>query len=363
MLQCPVCRQSCDSSVQIFVPPHPEIFDTVACAERAVEVLGWQGDARAPIIEIVDPGAYVRGSPARRRGPAPAAYHRVLGQRALLAAGVSLFFAGAAASMYLWASGAGKSQHALATDPGVPSTPLTTNRSPDAARHLAAPSTPPTTSRPSDATRRRETSPARTRPETKAARPPEKTLHSEQPLAAGRNYQARAFPLAIRITPPDGTWAGAQWTTGSSHGRPAFGWVALGQLPVDDPRGVVSIETAFGPTPSSATIVARLRSAGEAAVYGKTTRVSLAGFHGWQTDGRIVGRFGHVFVPFSPRNAGATPPDSYRLDSGESFRLIVLDVRGTRVVLFLESIKLPPKEFRAFLATAGRMLESLDFPG
>src|SRR5207244_664448 len=100
-----------------------------------------------------------------------------------------------------------------------------------------------------------------------------------------------------------------------SHGRPAFGWVAFGQLPADDPRGGISIETAFGPTPPVATILARLRSAGSAAVYGKTTRVTLAGFPGWQIDGRVVGRTEHMFVPFSPGNAGATPPDSYRLDS------------------------------------------------
>ena len=176
-------------------------------------------------------------------------------------------------------------------------------------------------------------------------------------------YEARAFPIAIRITPPDGTWAGAQWITRNSNGRPAFGWVALGQLPVDAPRGMITIETAFGQTPSVATIVARLRSAEREAIYGKTTTVSLAGFPGWQIDGRMVGTFGHVFTPFSPESHGAAPPDSYTLDSGERFRLIVLDVRGTRVVLFLESAKLPPKEFPAFLAAANRIVESLEFPG
>ncbi len=106
-----------------------------------------------------------------------------------------------------------------------------------------------------------------------------------------------------------------------------------------------------------------MRSAGREAIYGPTTPVALAGFPGWQIDGRMVGRSGHVFVPFSPRSRRVAPPDSYALDSGERFRFIVLDVRGKRVVLFLESVKLPAKEFPAFLATANRILGSLEFPG
>jgi hypothetical protein len=123
------------------------------------------------------------------------------------------------------------------------------------------------------------------------------------------------------------------------------------------------METAFGPTPSVAAILARLRSAGGGATYGKTTRVTVAGFPGWQIDGKVIGRFGHVFVPFSPRTHQASPPDSYQLDNGEMFRIIVLDVRGTRVVLFLESFKLPAKQFPAFLTAANQILESLEFSG
>jgi hypothetical protein len=124
------------------------------------------------------------------------------------------------------------------------------------------------------------------------------------------------------------------------------------------------MESAFEPTPSVATILARLRSAGREAIYGKARRVSLAGFPGWAIDGSVVGRFGHVFVPFSPRNEGAMPPDAHVLAAGESFRVIVLDVRGTRVVLFLESVRLRPKDFQAFLSTAEQVLaESIEFPG
>ena len=344
MLQCPVCGRSYDGGFRIFVPPHPETFDTVACAERAPQVLGWREEARAPIIEVNDARARQHVSAALRREAALVGRRRAAGQRALLATGVSLFLAGTVAAIYLSLGGTAETRRSLSATAGVLPPRPTISRPPDAARV-------PANSRP------------RTRPATNPVRPPVKTFHPERPIAAGVRYEARAFPIAIRITPPDGTWGGAQWRTGSSNGRPAFGWVALGQLPIDHPRGVITIETAVGPTPSVAAILARMRSAGREAIYGPTTPVSLAGFPGWQIDGRMVGPSGHVFIPFSPRSRRVAPPDSYALDSGERFRVIVLDVRGTRVVLFLESAKLPAKEFPAFLATANRILGSLEFPG
>jgi hypothetical protein len=185
-----------------------------------------------------------------------------------------------------------------------------------------------------------------------------------RPIAASVRYEARSFPLAVRITLHDVGWAGAQWTTRKTRGLPAFGWIALGPLPADNPRGLVSIETAFGPTPSIGTILARLRSAPQEATYGRARRISLAGFRGWELDGRVVSTSRHAIVPFSPRREGSPPPDAHVVDRGESFRVVVLDVRGTRVVLFLESVKLRPKEYQAFLSRAGRVLdESLEFPG
>jgi hypothetical protein len=182
------------------------------------------------------------------------------------------------------------------------------------------------------------------------------------PIKAGVSYQASSFPLALRVTPPDGTWASAQWKT-SSHGQPAFGWVAFGHPPLDYPLGSIEIETAFGPTPSVAAALARLRSAGGGATFEKTTRVRIAGYPGWQIDGNVFGRFGHVFVPFTPRTGGASPPDHYQMLKGETFRVIVLDVRGKRVVVFLESFKLTPEQFAAFLPEANQILKSLKFPG
>lgn len=182
------------------------------------------------------------------------------------------------------------------------------------------------------------------------------------PIKAGITYQASSFPIELRVTPPDSTWAGAQWKT-TSHGQPVFGWVAVGHPPLDQPRGLIEMETAFGPTPSVATILGRLRSAGGGATFGKTTRVTVAGLPGWQIDGNVYGKFGHVFVPFTAKTGGASPPDHYDMLKGEAFRIIVLDVRGKRVVLFLESFKLSPEEFTAFLPEASKLLNSLKFSG
>jgi hypothetical protein len=69
-----------------------------------------------------------------------------------------------------------------------------------------------------------------------------------------------------------------------------------------------------------------------------------------------------VFVPFSPKTGGASPPDHYRLDKGEVFRVIVLDVRGKRVVLSFENFALPAEQFPTFLSSANRLLKTLEFP-
>ena len=178
-------------------------------------------------------------------------------------------------------------------------------------------------------------------------------------LRAGATYEASAFPISLQFTAPEAMWGGAQWTT-SSHGHPAFGWVAFGQGPTNKPpRGVVEIETAYGKTPSVTSILRRLRTAGGGATFGATTRVRLAGVEAWQVDGRVYGRFGHVFVPFTAKTGGASPPDNYKLSPGEAFRLDVLDVRGKRVVMISDSAALPADQFPTFLDSAGRLLRSL----
>ena len=106
-------------------------------------------------------------------------------------------------------------------------------------------------------------------------------------LKARVSYQASAFPIALRMTPPSGTWGGAQWKT-NSHGKPAFGWAAVGHPPLDNPLGDIWIETAYGPTPSVAAAIARLRTGGShlpdthigGVTFGEPSPVKLAGFSG-----------------------------------------------------------------------------------
>jgi hypothetical protein len=188
-------------------------------------------------------------------------------------------------------------------------------------------------------------------------------------LEAGVSYQAGAFPLALRLAAPDAAWGGAQWRT-SSHGKPAFGWAGVGHAPLAKPLGAVEIETAFGPTPSVGVTIARLRIGGshppESNVGGTSWEdprpVRLAGYSGREFDGKVWGIYGHVFVPFTPQTHGASPPDSLRLEKGEAFRVIVLNVRGKTVVFFLESFALPADQFPAFLDSAAKILQTLRFP-
>ena len=182
-------------------------------------------------------------------------------------------------------------------------------------------------------------------------------------LAAKTVYQASSFPLGLRLTAPDGTWAGSQWTT-SAFGKKTFAWVAVGHggtTPTTAPQGVVTIMTAIGPTPSVSATVARLRQGGGGITFEKTSPARVAGYRGTQFGGNVWGMFGHSFVPFTPTTHGASPSDSWHTDKGEAFRFIVLGVKGKTVVLFEESFGLSPDRFPAFLTDANRVLASLRF--
>jgi hypothetical protein len=91
--------------------------------------------------------------------------------------------------------------------------------------------------------------------------------------------------------------------------------------------------------------------------------VKIGGFAGTQFDGSVGGQ-GHVFIPFSPpQHVAAFYADAFAFDPGEAFRILVLNVRGKTVVVFLESAALPPERFPAFLTTADEILGSLRFAG
>ena len=188
-------------------------------------------------------------------------------------------------------------------------------------------------------------------------------------LRSGVTYEASHFPLGLRVTPPDGSWSGAQWRT-TTRGKPAFGWADLGQGPATaPPRGLVQLETAYGPTPSVTATIARLQRGGShlpgsnigGTTFKAASPVRLAGYPGRQFDGTVWGIYGHTFVPFSATTGGASPADSFHLEKGESFRLVALNVNSKTVVLLYDNVALPAERFPAFIASADRLLRSLTF--
>src|SRR5207247_4252660 len=135
------------------------------------------------------------------------------------------------------------------------------------------------------------------------------------PLHAGAAYRASQFPPAIRVTPPETGWSGTQWRSGDHYfqggGPPHYGWVHLGRgSPKGIPQGLISIMTAYTRTPSVSATVNVLRTRGHGASYEPSTPVTVAGYHGIEFDGQIVGaknvdHSGHFFVPFSPSSHAA----------------------------------------------------------
>ena len=100
---------------------------------------------------------------------------------------------------------------------------------------------------------------------------------------------------------------------------------------------------------------------GSGVTFGKPSAARVAGYSGIRFDGNVWGIFGHSFVPFTPKTGGASPSDSWHIDKGEAFRFIVLDVKGTTVVVFLESFGLSPDLFPGFLTSSARLLAKLRF--
>ncbi len=191
------------------------------------------------------------------------------------------------------------------------------------------------------------------------------------PLRAGVTYEAkRVFPIVLRLTPPDGSWSGAQWKT-SARGRhskkpPFFGWVgAVGTPPTPGavPLGAIDLVMSYTRTRSVTATVTQLRTPGHgAATYGAISHVTIAGFSGLQFDGTVTGRL-HVFIPFTPHSRKAKfYGDAFELGRGAIFRIIVLQVRTKTVVVFIEPVGLPQGQFPAFLAKADTILKSLEFP-
>lgn len=189
-------------------------------------------------------------------------------------------------------------------------------------------------------------------------------------LQAGVTYQAnRSFPIALRITPPDASWSGAQWRT-STHGEhsqkpPFFGWADVEQGSPQKgapPHGALTIMTSFTRTRSAVAIARYLRTRGHGATYGPSTPVRVAGFSGVQFDGTIEGRE-HAFIPFTAQSRSARfYGDAFYVGKDTAFRIIVLQVRTKAVVIYFDSGALTVDDFPAFITKAATILTRLRFP-
>jgi hypothetical protein len=196
-----------------------------------------------------------------------------------------------------------------------------------------------------------------------------------RPLRPAVTYRAGRFPIPITVRPDGGLWEGSQFVHDDGPYEDVVlaggkvGYVELthknahdarGRIPVWT-RGLLLIETSFAPAPARATM-ARLRSRLGDVDAGVVTATRVAGFRGLQYDGRVTGSY-HRFVPFSDSDGSKPSTDSLRLFRYQRFRVIVLDVRGRAVVIYVQSAEDVSKStsFPRFLPYADRMLASLRF--
>ena len=198
-------------------------------------------------------------------------------------------------------------------------------------------------------------------------------------LQRGATYQASSFPIPIRLRVPDDTWGGGQYQSGR------FRFVQLHHMRPDGAPpmhgwGFVTIETGTGPTAPVESIVRRLHATPHIEA-GPITAARVTGFPGKRFDATIVGTDrakprGISLAPFTPnhhcgfctRTMRGETQDHKWAALGQVFRIIVLNVRGKTVVIYVESgfanqPDFPPKEnFPTFLPYARQMLSTLTFP-
>jgi len=187
-------------------------------------------------------------------------------------------------------------------------------------------------------------------------------------LAAGVTYKASVFPMPIRVTVPDGTWAGSQWKYDSSYQHmrsnkpPYYAWVTFEGHVTDFAQGAITfLIPEVGRTPSVAAMISSLRSRGHGVTLQATSPVKLGGYSGLQFGGTVVGKE-HAFVPYSPAShAAGWFPDAYFLEKGKAFRIMAVNVHGRTVFALLENANMPADQFPAFLTKANALLKTLRF--
>jgi hypothetical protein len=137
---CPVCQRSFDERFSVFLPPHVEAFDTIACALGATELLaGGEGEPPSPepppLLQIemrpshsiLPAHPIVENPPTAPRRPAAAraaaALTGLISAPSALGAGLTLLGAGTAASIYLGSLTLGGG-HTTSGPVAAPRTPL-----------------------------------------------------------------------------------------------------------------------------------------------------------------------------------------------------------------------------------------------
>lgn len=167
-------------------------------------------------------------------------------------------------------------------------------------------------------------------------------------------YQASLFAPSARFSVSDARWKGAQWVT-DGHDVVVLSWRAH--------NGGWEMHSASDSTESAASTLHRLRTeraTGPVGIrVGPAVPVIVGGFHGWQFDGTVTGRYHHTFVPFVGTNR-TKPDNSDRIAHGRAFRIVVLSVRSK--VIFFEIDSDSVKQDPVMLAQATKMIHSLAFP-
>ena len=205
-----------------------------------------------------------------------------------------------------------------------------------------------------------------------------------RPLQPGVVYGASRFPLALRLSPPDAQWAGAQYESGR------FRFVQVHHLRTGNAPlhgvGYVTFSSATGATPSVAATVKRLRATPHVS-FGPIKVARVAGVAGKTFDATITGSdhvpgvhiSGVSIDPFTVNHHCLFCGDAQKwpkretkdvkfAGTGQLFHIVVIRVGGKTVVIYVESIYAdqrrhpPAKIFPTFLPYADKMLATLRFP-
>jgi hypothetical protein len=187
----------------------------------------------------------------------------------------------------------------------------------------------------------------------------------------------------MRIRPPDARWEGVQLQSRTFR-FVQFNHVRARNVASSDGTGLVTLEGRAGRTGSVATTIQKLHATPKIEA-GRITPARVAGFAGKSFDATVVGFDSGHYDPNAAKGISLAPfttnrhcgyctatmhgeTQDFKFEAkGELFRVVVIDVRGKTVVIYLETTGSPPKYpatqvFPTFLPYAQKMLATLRFP-